>query len=95
MSEPGSPESIAVYIKAYWSGGGRRAGWEREMLKDLEGLQALAKDATRYRKIKAISQRHMGIDIFENDGVVDVFHTGLDAGHKAPTFDQAIDEVAE
>ena len=52
-------------------------------------------DATRYRKIKAISQKHGGIDICESPGMVDVFHTGLDAGHKAPTFDQAIDEVVE
>lgn len=68
----------------------------KELLDELMPLfYTIQKDAARYRKIKAISQKHMGIDIFENDGVVDVFHTGLDAGHKAPTFDQAIDEVAE
>lgn len=47
MNEPGSPESIAVYIKAYWHTGPRRKGWEREMLKDLEGLHKMAEKAAR------------------------------------------------
>lgn len=78
--------------------------WRAHLQQEASKMQACSawaedktfwEDAKRYRKIKRISQGRMGIDIFESDGVVDLFHTGLESGHKAPSFDQAIDEVVE
>jgi hypothetical protein len=54
-------------------------------------------DAKRYRKIKRISTKHGGIDIYEEPSLVNVFHSGIDKmkGQEAPTLDQAVDEVVE
>ena len=70
---------------------------QAQELKVLANMEQDKADAERYRKIKRISTKHGGIDIYEEPGLVNVFHSGIDKmkGQEAPTLDQVIDKVVE